>query len=63
MVPTVGSFFTPKLRLVDALLEYDAFFALMRRRYIPPNFAELRHVLNLAQVNFFFGLFTMEYVL
>lgn len=50
MVPTVGSFFTPKLRLVDALLEYDQFFALSRRRYIPPNFAELRHVLNLAQV-------------
>ena len=50
MVPTVGSFFTPKLRLVDALLEYDEFFALSRRRYIPPNFAELRHVLNIAQV-------------
>ena len=49
MVPAVGSFFTP-IRLVDAFLEYDEFFALSRRRYVPPNFAELRHVLNIAQV-------------
>jgi len=49
MVPVVGSFFTP-IRLVDAFLEYDEFFALSRRRYVPPNFAELRHVLNIAQV-------------
>ncbi len=50
MVPCVGSFFTP-LRLVDAFKEYDEFFALSRRRYVPPNFAELRHVLNIAQVS------------
>ena len=49
VVPTVGSFFTP-LGLVDAFREYDAVFHLSRRRYIPPNFAELRHVLNIAQV-------------
>ena len=49
MVPVVGSFFTP-IRLVDAFSEYDEFFALSRRRYVPPNFAELRHVLNIAQV-------------
>ena len=49
VVPTVGSFFTP-LGLVDAFAEYDAVFHLSRRRYIPPNFAELRHVLNIAQV-------------
>lgn len=49
MVPSVGSFFTP-IRLVAAFKEYDEFFALSRRRYVPPNFAELRHVLNLAQV-------------
>eukprot|EP00884_Botryococcus_braunii_P003359 jgi/Botrbrau1/13023/Bobra.0389s0016.1 len=49
MVPSIGSFFTP-LNLVDAFLEYDTFFALSRRRYIPPNFAEIRHVLNIAQV-------------
>ena len=50
MVPCVGSFFTP-LRLVDAFKEYDEFFALSRRRYVPPNFAELRHVLNIAQAS------------
>lgn len=50
MVPSVGSFFTP-IRLVDAFKEYDEFFALSRRRYVPPNFAELRHVLNIAQVH------------
>jgi IMP and pyridine-specific 5'-nucleotidase len=50
MVPTLGSFFTP-LRLVDAFNEYDQFFALSRRLYVPPNFAELRHILNIAQVH------------
>jgi hypothetical protein len=35
---------------VEAFREYDAFFHLSRRRYIPPNFAELRHILNIAQV-------------
>lgn len=44
-----GSFFTP-LKLVDAFLEYDEFFALSRRKYVSPNFAEMRHVLNIAQV-------------
>jgi IMP and pyridine-specific 5'-nucleotidase len=50
MVPTTGIFFTP-LRLVDAFLEYDEFFALSRRKYVPPNFAEIRHILNIAQVD------------
>ena len=50
MVPNLGSFFTP-LRLVDAFLEYDEFFALSRRQYVPPNFAELRHILNIAQLH------------
>jgi hypothetical protein len=50
IVPTVGSFFTP-LRLVDAFHEYDAVFSLSRRKYIHPNFAELRHILNLAQIH------------
>lgn len=50
MVSTVGSFFTP-LRLVDAFLEYDEFFALSRRQYVPPNFAEMRHILNIAQLH------------
>ncbi|KAK9861437.1 hypothetical protein WJX84_001213 [Apatococcus fuscideae] len=50
MVPTLGCFFTP-LRLVEAFQEYDRFFALSRRTYVPPNFAELRHILNIAQVH------------
>lgn len=50
LVPEVGNFYTD-LKLVDALTEYDHFFALSRRRYVPPNFAEIRHVLNIAQVN------------
>ncbi|KAF6251627.1 IMP-specific 5'-nucleotidase-domain-containing protein [Scenedesmus sp. NREL 46B-D3] len=50
IVPNVGSFFTP-LRLADAFREYDAFFHLSRRKYIPPNFAELRHILNIAQIH------------
>jgi IMP and pyridine-specific 5'-nucleotidase len=50
VVPTLGTFFTP-LRLVDAFLEYDEFFALSRRQHVPPNFAEMRHVLNIAQVH------------
>jgi len=49
MVPTVGSFFTP-LRLSRAFKEYDASFHISRRKFIPPNFAELRHILNIAQV-------------
>lgn len=39
------------LRLVDAFMEYDEFFALSRRHFIPPNFAELRHILNIAQIH------------
>lgn len=50
MVPALGSFFTP-LKLVAAFEEYDEFFALSRRKYVQPNFAELRHVLNIAQVH------------
>ena len=49
MVPTVGTFYTP-LNMVKAFLVYDEFFALSRRQYVPPNFAELRHILNIAQV-------------
>lgn len=49
MVPSIGSFFTP-IKLVEAFQEYDEFFALSRRQYVPPNFAEIRHILNIAQV-------------
>ena len=50
MVPSIGSFFTP-LKLVEAFKEFDQFIALSRRKYVPPNFAEMRHILNIAQVN------------
>lgn len=50
MVPSLGHFFTP-LNLVQAFHEYDEFFALSRRVFIPPNFAELRHILNIAQIH------------
>ena len=40
----------PPRRLVDAFMEYDEFFALSRRQYVHPNFAEMRHILNIAQV-------------
>ena len=32
-------------------MEYDEFFALSRRQYVHPNFAELRHILNIAQAS------------
>lgn len=48
LVPQLGNFFTT-LKLVDAFLEYDSVFAISRRRYIPPNFAELRHIVNISQ--------------
>lgn len=50
LVPQLGAFFTP-LKLVAAFHEYDDVFALSRRKYIPPNFAELRHIVNIAQVH------------
>uniref|UniRef100_A0A6S8JCL5 IMP-specific 5'-nucleotidase 1 n=1 Tax=Dunaliella tertiolecta TaxID=3047 RepID=A0A6S8JCL5_DUNTE len=50
LVPQLGQFFTP-LHLVDAFLEYDEVFKLSRRKFIPPNFAELRHVVNIAQIH------------
>eukprot|EP00741_Cyanophora_paradoxa_P009624 tig00001542_g9322.t1 len=50
LVPTIGRMFTP-LELRRALREYDAFAMLSRRKHVLPNFAEMRHILNLAQVH------------
>ena len=50
LVPTLGDFFT-RLPLCAALERYDAWSGLTRRRYVAPNFAEVRHCLNLAQVS------------
>ena len=49
MVPCVGQIFTD-LQLEEAFREYDEHFFLSRRRFVPPNFAEIRHILNIAQV-------------
>jgi IMP and pyridine-specific 5'-nucleotidase len=49
LVPTIGRFFT-ELPLLSAFQEYDAHFFISRRRYVRPNFAEIRHILNIAQV-------------
>jgi len=49
LIPTIGDFFTP-LPLTAALREYDTLTGLSKRIYVPPNFAEVRHCLNLAQV-------------
>ncbi|KAK3287440.1 hypothetical protein CYMTET_5047, partial [Cymbomonas tetramitiformis] len=50
LVPTIGKFYTA-LKLVEALEEYDSFSIISQRKYVPPNFAEFRHILNIAQVH------------
>eukprot|EP00873_Tetraselmis_striata_P021263 jgi/Tetstr1/441527/TSEL_029757.t1 len=50
LIPTIGPIFLP-LNLTQAFLEYDEHFALSRRKYITPNFAEIRHILGIAQVH------------
>jgi IMP and pyridine-specific 5'-nucleotidase len=50
MVPQVGYFFH-SLPLTKALKEYDEFSHLTKRQYVLPNFAEIRHILNIAQVH------------
>lgn len=51
LIPHLGPRFHTPLPLVRALHEYDEFASLSRRKYVPPNFAEVRHVLNIAQVH------------
>ena len=51
LIPQLGPRFHTPLPLVRALHEYDEFASLSRRKYVPPNFAEVRHVLNIAQVH------------
>eukprot|EP00898_Chlorokybus_atmophyticus_P003284 jgi/Chlat1/3957/Chrsp26S08869 len=50
LVPAIGKMHNT-LKLTAALEEYDEFASLSRRLYVPPNFAEIRHVLNIAQVH------------
>lgn len=49
-VPKLGYIFHP-LPLSKALMEYDEFCALTKRKYVRPNFAEVRHIINIAQVH------------
>lgn len=35
---------------LQALDEYDSFSHLTQRKFVKPNFAEIRHILNIAQV-------------
>lgn len=41
LVPSVGAIFT-ELPLKAAFKEFDSYFALSRRRFVLPNFAEIR---------------------
>eukprot|EP00736_Rhodelphis_marinus_P005157 Rmarinus@m.14178 len=50
LVPSIGMFFT-ELPLRQAWDEYDAKYCVTRRRFVPPSFNEIRHILNLAQVH------------
>ncbi|QDZ19118.1 IMP-specific 5'-nucleotidase [Chloropicon primus] len=50
LVPQIGAFRT-ELDLVRALMEYDGHSSLMERQFVPPNFAEIRHILNLSQIH------------
>lgn len=50
VVPSIGLFFTP-LNVTAAMLEYNSFANISHRVFVRPNFAEVRHVLNIAQVH------------
>ena len=51
LVPQIGGFRGAELDLVRALKEYDGHSSLMERQFVPPNFAEIRHILNIAQIH------------
>lgn len=48
-VPTIGAFHT-HLPLRKAFDIYDDKYAISKRKYIPPSFNNVRHILNLAQI-------------
>ena len=49
LIPGVGRFHA-SLPLVDALQEYDSYTRLTQRRFVPPTFREIRHILNVAAI-------------
>ena len=50
IVPNVGTFHTP-LKLVEAFHQYDAKYRVTARLHVAPSFNDVRHILNLAQIN------------
>ncbi len=48
-VPTIGVFHTP-LPLAAAFQTYDEKYSISKRKFVPPTFNEIRHILNLAQI-------------
>lgn len=49
LCPSIGTFFTP-LPLVDAFKELDMERSFAGRRFVPPSFNDIRHLLNRAQI-------------
>ena len=46
-----GWIFFPLVAINESVKEYDEFSHLTKRQYVLPNFAEIRHILNIAQVH------------
>lgn len=58
IVPDVPVFFTP-LKLREAFLIYNKKYRITSRRFVYPTFNEIRHVLNLAQVQLHLQLYLL----
>eukprot|EP00041_Stephanoeca_diplocostata_P028624 m.823750 g.823750 ORF g.823750 m.823750 type:complete len:422 (+) comp23404_c0_seq1:107-1372(+) len=50
LVPRIGTFHTP-LFVTEAFAEYNSKYCLTARHFVRPSFNEIRHILNLAQIN------------
>jgi len=49
LVPSIGTFFTP-LPLKDAFYQQNRRRSITGRRFVPPSFNDVRHILNAAQI-------------
>jgi len=49
LVPSLTNFFSP-LPLKEAFLVFDKHTQLSQRRFVPPSFNDIRHILNIAQL-------------
>lgn len=54
MIPEIGYFHTP-LKLYEAFREHDEKYCMTKRRFVKPSFNDIRHILNLSQVNALIG--------